>query len=71
MRDANTGENNPMFGRVGEKSPRFGKTHTDKANQKNRDAQIGKVWYVNAAGETLFQRENPGEGWQRGRKWKG
>lgn len=31
---------------------------------------VGKKWWVNKNGEVLHQRENPGPGWQQGRKWK-
>lgn len=31
----------------------------------------GMLWWVNEKGETKFQREAPGDDWQRGRKWRG
>jgi hypothetical protein len=31
----------------------------------------GMLWWVNELGETEFQKESPGLGWQKGRKWRG
>ena len=63
--------------RVGEKNPRFGNPHTDKSKQLMRELKtgeknpaFGRKWYVNAAGETYYDKEPPGPEWQRGRKWK-
>jgi group I intron endonuclease len=35
-----------------------------------RNPSYGKKWWVNADGDKLYQAEGPGEGWQRGMKWK-
>lgn len=37
------GENNPMYGTVGELSPNFGRKHSEKTKQKIREANIGKT----------------------------
>ena len=38
----NSGERNPMFGRVGEAHPSFGKSRSDEAKQKMSEAKKGK-----------------------------
>ena len=38
MRENNTGENNPMYGRTGENSPWYGRRHTEETKQKMREA---------------------------------
>ena len=40
--EALKGEKNPMFGRTGEKSPHYGKRHTDETLQKMSKARIGR-----------------------------
>lgn len=37
-----SGERNPMYGMSGELSPRFGRTHTDRAKQKIRESKTGE-----------------------------
>jgi hypothetical protein len=76
--DSLAGEKNPMFGKTGEKNHMFGKKLTDNTKQKMSDVKIGeknpcfgKKWWVNSLSEVLYQTENPGKGWQRGRKWEG
>lgn len=39
-----SGENNGMFGKVGELNPFFGETHTPEAKQKMSRAKKGKPW---------------------------
>lgn len=39
---ANSGSNNPMYGKVGEKHPMYGKHHTEETIEKIRKANIGK-----------------------------
>jgi hypothetical protein len=80
-----TGELSPNYGkpcseetrrRIGEpqkgaKNHNYGKTQSEDAKRKQIEAQTGKKWWVNAAGETKFQFKSPGSKWQQGRKWKG
>jgi group I intron endonuclease len=71
------GESNPMFGKTGEQNPFFGKKHSpetrrimsEKTSGENAPHR-GKKWWINENGDTLYQREDPGEGWQNGRIWK-
>jgi hypothetical protein len=49
----------------GEEHPLFG-----KKNPKHSEKMSGNKHWINEKGDRLFQRENPGEGWQRGLKWK-
>jgi hypothetical protein len=67
LRELNTGEKNPNFGNI------F--VHTDEAKQLISEAMAGvhkgRIWYVNAAGETCRCRESPGSEWQLGRVWNG
>lgn len=42
-----------------------------KMAEKRTENNLGRSWWVNAAGETKFQRESPGPEWQKGRQWKG
>lgn len=41
-------------------------THADNI----RKAKTGTKYYVNSEGKVIVRREHPGEGWQRGMKWK-
>ena len=71
------GESNPMFGKTGELNPFFGKKHTvetrrimsEKTSGENAP-HLGKKWWVNESSETLYQKEDPGEGWINGRFWR-
>ncbi len=47
----------------GEKHPHYGKVG-------ELSHQYGKKWWVNAEGQTCYEIEPPGQGWQNGRKWK-
>jgi hypothetical protein len=72
-----TGELHPLFGRknpalsernrtqirTGELNPMSGKTG-------ELNPSYGKKWWVSPEGECRFDKEPPGPGWQRGRKWK-
>lgn len=39
---ANSGKNNPMFGKIGEEHPAFGRKHTQEAKQKLSEAHKGE-----------------------------
>jgi hypothetical protein len=41
-----------------------------KVYEKVSNSHKGRKHFVNEAGERLFQHEDPGEGWQRGMKWR-
>ncbi len=50
---------------------------SEKTRKKKSESMRGeknpsyrKKWWVNADGDKLYQAEGPGEGWQRGMKWK-
>jgi len=71
------GENNPMFGRLGENNPNFGSKRNEVTRKKMSEALSGHnnpvsgtVWWVNPSGETIRQVNSPGPQWQQGRKWK-
>lgn len=73
----NKGENNPMYGRMGENHPAFGRKHYEETIKTMSDQKKGEnnpcfglKWWINSEGETKYQQECPGEGWQNGRKWK-
>jgi hypothetical protein len=42
-----------------------------KMSAKRRKNNMGRGWWVNFKGETMFQHECPGPEWQKGRKWRG
>lgn len=42
LREANIGENNPMFGMCGDKNPFYGKQHTDEVKEKISKANKGR-----------------------------
>jgi group I intron endonuclease len=72
-----TGELNPMFGRTGGQNPFFGKKHTEETRRKMSEKtsgenapHLGKKWWINESGNTLYQREDPGDGWKNGRVWR-
>jgi group I intron endonuclease len=64
--------------RVGEKHPWFGRNyHADNFIQKLKNDRkgegnpsFGKKWWINENGDTLYQREDPGESWKNGRVWR-
>lgn len=65
---------------VGEEHPLYGKNHTEKARQKIRDARAKQTnvkggcsfpWWVNSKGQRTRSLTCPGEGWEKGMKWKG
>lgn len=41
-----------------------------KMSTSKRGMYVGCKWWVNSAGETKFQRESPGPGWQNGRVYR-
>jgi hypothetical protein len=49
-----------------------GKDHHSygKKNPRHSEKMLGNKHWVNEKGEKLFQKDYPGEGWQRGLKWK-
>ena len=49
----------------GEEHPHFG-----RKNPQHSEKMKGNKHWVNEKGERLFQRDSPGEEWQRGLKWK-
>jgi hypothetical protein len=49
----------------GNSHPSYGKKNPDHSAKMK-----GNKHWINKDGERLFQRENPGEGWQRGLRWK-
>jgi hypothetical protein len=48
------------------KGKKKSRTHSDNV----RKAKQGTKYYVNREGKIIVRREHPGEGWQRGMKWK-
>mgnify|MGYP001810153903 CR=1 FL=1 len=42
MREAKTGEKNPMYGKTGKKAYWYGKEHTEETKQKMKEAQTGE-----------------------------
>lgn len=70
MSEAMKGEKNPNFGKRGSDHQRFETTHTDETLQKIRDSRKDRKWWVNEKGETVCQKESPGENWQNGRVWR-
>ena len=55
----------------GPNHPMYGKNITEDVKRKLRQKMEKKRWWVNESGDTLFQEETPGSGWEKGRKWKG
>jgi hypothetical protein len=75
--DALRGENNPMFGKIGENNPNFGSKRNEETRKRMSSALLGEnnptsgtVWWVNCWGETTRQVNSPGPQWQRGRKFQ-
>ncbi len=54
---------NISVSKSGENHPSYGRTGEKSFN-------YGRKFYVNFEGKVIFTKENPGEGWQRGRVWK-
>jgi group I intron endonuclease len=48
-----------------------GKPRNEETRNKISEGVRGKKHWINANGERKLQAEHPGEGWQRGMKWKG
>ena len=46
-------------------------SHCQKLSEANMGVHVGKKWWVNKDNDVKFCHESPGEGWQKGRKWKG
>jgi len=75
-----SGERNPMFGKLGEEHPCFGKTWVWNEGSKLRrkieapkgieHPCFGKKWWCHPTEKSVMQREKPGPDWQNGRKWK-
>jgi hypothetical protein len=40
-------------------------------SQKRTENNLGRCWWVNEQGETMFCHECPGPEWQKGRRWRG
>jgi hypothetical protein len=62
----------------------LGRRHTDEARmkmskpRKGRELQVGKnaptyglLWWVDESNNPILSPDSPGEGWVRGRKWRG
>jgi hypothetical protein len=80
LRD-NRGEKHPLFGKkrpdVRERNQKNNPAKRLEVRQKMSKSRmgntngIGKLWWVNKDGKIIGNEECPGEGWQRGRTWKG
>ena len=46
-------------------------SHCQKISEVNMGIHVGKMWWVNKNDDVRFCHESPGEGWQKGRRWKG
>ena len=62
LRELNTGERHPRYGMPVSLETR------ERLSKSNTGKNAGKKWWINKEGETKFQKEQPGEGWRRGRK---
>jgi hypothetical protein len=70
---AQTGEKNHRYGKP---SPMRGVSHSEQALERmseikkgERNPAFGRKWWVNLlTGETLFEPDQPGDDWKRGRK---
>jgi hypothetical protein len=40
-------------------------------SQKRTENNLGRSWWVNQKGETMFCHESPGSEWQKNRRWRG
>lgn len=43
----------------------------EKMALKRTENNLGRSWWINAQGVTMFQHKKPGPEWQKGRKWTG
>lgn len=50
---------------------KMGEESKKKMAKKRTENNIGRSWWINDKGITMFRHEKPGPGWQKGRKWKG
>jgi hypothetical protein len=48
---------------------KMGEESKKKMALKRSENNLGRSWWVNEAGNTMFQHESPGPDWQKGRKW--
>ena len=53
--------------RGGKRGPETKKKMAAKRTENN----LGRSWWSNQRGETMFRHNSPGPEWQKGRKWKG
>jgi hypothetical protein len=66
-----------LTGRKDSKEVRSKKSRAAKGKKKSsshakniKEAKRGTMYFVNSLGEVIVRKEHPGEGWQRGMKWK-
>ena len=50
---------------------RTGRARSQETREKIARGCLGKRHWINSSGDRKLQEEHPGEGWQRGMKWKG
>ena len=77
----NRGENHPMYGKprpdVRERNQRDNPAKRKEVRDKMSKSRIGnkngvgKLWWVNRAGNIIGSEVCPSEDWQRGRIWRG
>ena len=48
---------------------KMGEESKKKMALKRSENNLGRSWWVNETGDTLFRHESPGPGWQKGRRW--
>jgi hypothetical protein len=70
IRNSLTGRVTPETTRLKQSQALTGKPKTKQHSENIRRAKVGGMYFVNKEGEVIVRREHPGEGWQRGMKWK-
>ena len=50
---------------------KIGRARSQETREKIAQGCRGKKFWVNSSGDRKLQEEHPGEGWQRGMKWRG
>jgi hypothetical protein len=50
---------------------KMGEETKKKMAEKRTENNMGRSWWSNQKGETMFRQNSPGPEWQKGRKWRG